>query len=436
MFPLRRLLFIAIAAAAVCGRSLTLQAQPATSVLDKVTVDISFRTSVPEPLRRQIVDSVENVGKKALQGKTVEEAESLKASLAQVMKKIFTEVLSGFKVHDLSVRIGPPVLITVDLEVEQPQVDSVRIEVIPQSGIHPYWTQFFKERLRGAQTDLSVALKGAPVGSARWSAELLNRTVRDRLALEKDFADFEMDSQIEMAPETVLRVTIKPATQTIRSVSVKTRSTTFPSILLERLKFDMAVQAETLVGLPVEFARSHEKDINNSFYEYLKDNSQAQKFGLDIDIKPQYSKRTVLSVKAESVKYSGFLRGKVSLGKENRNPDIEGHLGTFALKKNEVFTELNFLPGPIEFQMNLGVGRRIGPHFYVAAGRNFIDGLNRVWLNYYLSEDIIISWEKNVVDIDSEKNEGSLTFKAHDFFSFDITTDFRTDVWLRLVANL
>jgi len=123
MFPLRRLLFIVIAAAAVCGRSLTLQAQPAIPVLDKITVDISFRTPVPEPLRLQIVDSVENVGKKALQGKTVEEAESLKASLAQVMKKIFTEVLSGFKVHDLSVRIGPPVLITVDLEAEQQQVD-------------------------------------------------------------------------------------------------------------------------------------------------------------------------------------------------------------------------------------------------------------------------------------------------------------------------
>ncbi len=437
MVPNKRFAFIAIIPiAGVCMGSPQVNAQSAPPVVEKVRVDVNFRTPVPEPLRHRIVDSVGNVGEKALQGKTIEEAESLKTSLSQVMKKIFTEVLSGFKVHDLSVQIGPPAVIFIDLEAEQPQIDSVRLEVVPQSGIHPCWTQFFKERLVDAQEELSVEFKGAPVGSLRWSAELLNRKAGDRLALEKEFVDFEMDTQMEMASETIVRVSIKPATQTIRSVSVKTRSTTFPSILLERLKFDMAVQAESLVGLPVEFARSHEKEINDLFYNYLSENSQARKFGLKIDIKPQYSRRTVLSVKAESAKYSGFLRGKVSLGKENRNPDIEGHLGLFVRKGPEIFTELNFLPGPIEFQMNFGVGRRIGPHFYAAAGRNFIDGLNRVWLNYYLSEDIIVSWKKNVVDIDNEKNEGIVTFKAHDFFSFDLATDFRTDVWLRFVANL
>jgi hypothetical protein len=69
-------------------------------------------------------------------------------------------------------------------------------------------------------------------------------------------------------------------------------------------------------------------------------------------------------------------------------------------------------------------------------GRNVVDGINRIWLNAYLSEDIIVSWEKGVVKNNRQHIEGSITLKAHEFFSFSVTTDFKTDVWLGVNANL
>ncbi|MFA6448413.1 MAG: hypothetical protein WCX65_03005 [bacterium] len=427
----------ALAIGAVLAAACPAKAQDAQARIDKLAVKINFRTPAPEPIRARIVSSVESVGSKALKGKTVDEAVAMQASLAQVMKKIFAEVLSGFEVMDLSIEIGPPVEIRLDLDVERPQVESVRFEIQPQAGIHSNWTRYFAAKLKNAESDMSMSLKGTPVGSSRWSGDIATQMVRDRLAAETELAGFEFDPVMEIEKETVVKIAVKPVGQTIRSVSVKTRSATMPSLLIERLKYDMVAQAETLIGLPVEFARANEQDIIDSFYEYLQENSQVDRLGLEVEIKPVFVKKNViLTVMAESKKYSGFLRGKVSIGREVQNPDVEGHLGVFMRKNTEFFSEINFLPGPIDFQFNLGIGQRIGPHLYVAAGRNFVDGLDRMWANYYLTEDIILSWEKNVYDQEKRYDEASIKFKAHDYFSFDLTSDLRHDVWVRFVTNL
>lgn len=406
--------------------------------VEGLSVKLEFRGNIPAPIKTRIEESVKNVGIKALEGKSIEEAEALKVSLEQVMKKIFNEVLSGFQVLDLKMELGPPAVITLELDVEKPQIEKVKFELVPQAGIHEYWHSQFFEKLRETEAGLSEQLSGIPVESARWTGVIVSGIVREQLARVDYFIGFELEPDVEIGTETLIRLSVKPVSQTVRSVTVKTRSTTMPSLLLERLKFDLATHAEFLIGLPIEFALAHEKDIIDYFYDYVESNSQANRLGLEIEVKPVLNERNfTIKVRAESEKYSGFLRGKVSVGKETRNPDIEGHLGLFVRKGTEIFSEINFLPGPIELQFNLGVGQRLGgSSIYVAAGRDFVDNINRIWLNYYLTEDVVFSWEKNVVNIEKERIEGSVTFKAHDFFSVDLVTDFHTDVWVRFVANL
>ncbi len=411
-------------------------AQEAKPVVDSVEVKIDFRSPAPAPIRERITSAVRNVGEKALKGKTIEEAAAVQESLTQVLKKIFGEVLSGFQVIDLSVSAGTTSTILLELEADHPQVDKVGIDVATQAGTHPEWAEHFKDKLLPIAAELANDLKGVPVGSARWSTQIITQMVRDKLAAENSFAGFELEPAVELGQETNIVITVKPVGQTVSAVNVKIRSTTIPTLLLDRLKFDMAAKAEALVGLPVEFMRAHEAEIIDFFKEYLATNSQMQRLGLEVDVKMTLVKRNVtLTVVAESVKYSGFLKGKVGIGKEKRNPDIEGHLGVF-LKRTEFFSEVNFYPGPVEFKFNLGLGWRIGDRIYAAAGRNFVDDLNRIWVNYYLTEDIILAWKKNVVEDPDEKDEGSITFKAHDYFSFEVVTDFNTDVWAQLTANL
>jgi hypothetical protein len=87
-------------------------------------------------------------------------------------------------------------------------------------------------------------------------------------------------------------------------------------------------------------------------------------------------------------------------------------------------------------QPNLGIGRRFGSHLYAGAGRDLKEGLNRVWSTYAINPVFLMSWESGVTQAKKERNEGSITYRAHEYFSVELVTDFRTDVWLRFVANL
>ncbi len=427
--------FIIGLAAAVNAETAQSAATTGPQTVREVDVRLHIYDNLPESVEQRIHTSLMKVGERALLGKPLDEANRLKSSISQVMKKIFNEVLGGFKVLDLTVDIGERSSIDLFLEPLSPQIKSVKIEIIPQGGISAEWTYLFRKRLEGVEENLTEKLSGLPVESSKWSLPLVESLIIGEMDCSTRFPGISSDMEVTIGSETTVRLMLSPASKTIRSIAVKTRSTTVPSLALERIKFNVAAHADLLIGLPVVFAKEEEASILETFHQALQDNSFGRKLRLRYEIKATMQSRTVLSVIAESEKYSGFARVKVGFGQEDRNPDIEAHLGFFPVDDTEIFSEINFFPGPIDLQFNLGIGRRLG-NFYAAGGRNFIDGLNRIWLNYYITEDIVAAWEKNVVDIENEKIEGSLTFKAHDFFSFQLVTNFQEDIWIQFTVNL
>jgi len=408
---------------------------PAETKIQEIGINLRLAGKLPGPMRDRISESVLKVGEKALLGKTLEEAAALKPSLTQVMKKIFNEVLGGFDVLELSIHLENKATIDIYLECKAPVVEKVDVEIAPQQGIHAVWNPLFREILSGTAAELEAELAGTPVESEPWSRPLLEALAEEKIQRAGGFGGFQLVPRVEMGSRLILHVDVKPAAPTIRMAAVKVRSTTMPSLALERIKFDMARYTDFLLGVPLEFAAEHEDFIIKEYRRILAGNVFAGKLDLDFQIKIMFQPHTVVKVVAESRKYKGFARAKGSLGKEDRNPDVEGHLGIYPLKDIEMFAEFNFLPGPVNLQFDLGIGRRFG-NFEIGAGRNVTDGIDRIWMNCNLTEDIIASWEKGVVENKNEEIEASITLRAHDFFSIELVSDLEKDFWLRFVANL
>lgn len=407
-----------------------------SEVISSVKVSISVKQYIPRSITDRISSSVQQVGNRAFQGKTLEEARTLEDSLQQVMKKIFSEVLNGFDVEDLSITIASETEIKLYISATEPFVSGVIIEVIPPQGVSTFWNETFSVGLKDIAGEIAEKISGVPVESESWSEPLVKDIVISNLDLEKRFPGFEVDTLVDIAEETSIKLVLRSAGEVIRDVSVKMRSRTMPSIAIERLKFDMARRVDLLLGLPIVFAKENEEFIVSELNSYISGLEFSGKLHLDFGIRLIiYKQQAVVNVIAESRLYSGYARLKVSIGEEFRNPDLEGHMGIFPVKNLELFTEFNFLPGPIDLQFNLGAGQRLG-NFYVAGGRNVIDNFNRMWLVWNLSEDIIVTWEKNVVADPAKDVEGAIMFRAHDFFSIELVTDFNKDIWVRLNANL
>lgn len=404
-------------------------------VVSSVKVTVTVAQHVPQSITDKISSSVWEVGTKALSGKTLDEAHSLELSLEQVMKKIFSEVLNGFSVDDLSLNIGPETEIILKLSATEPFVNEVAINVIPPQGVSSFWNETFSNGLDKTAEEVKWIISGIPVESESWTEPMVKDIVMSKLDLENRFPGFKVDTLIDIGESARISLVLKPDGEVIRHVSVKMRSFTMPAIAIERLKFDMARRVDLLLGLPIVFAVQRQDFIVKELHDYISEIDFSGKLHLDFDVRLLIEKQSVVNVVAESRLYSGFARLKVSIGEEFRNPDLEGHMGVFPFKDTEVFTEFNFLPGPVDLHFNVGAGRRLGA-FYVAAGRNVIDSYNRAWASWNVTEDIILSWEKNVTEDPDHDIEGAMMFRAHEFFSIELVTDFNKDIWVRFNANL
>ncbi len=413
-------------------------AAKAQQTVEDVAIDL--RASAPEPpeaMKQKIIFSVRQVGLKALQGKTLEEAEDIKPDLTPLMERIFNQVLAGYTVKAVDITVGRATSIRLDIEPEGPFIEDLAVLPGFEGDVHQVWEEMLAPELKSVRDSLAGIFRAVPVSSAPWAAKTLAGTISESAPLDKLFPGFHAEPVLEMeGGKATLNLNLKASGGAIRVANLKVRSNTIPSMALEKLKFEAAARTSLLVGLPVEFAAERKEAIASAMAAFLAESSIAKSLYLDMTVKIQTGFTTRVAVIAESEKYSGFLRGYVKLGEDSRNPDIEAHIGAFPIKRIEAFTELNFFPGPIALQANVGVGFKLNPKFYGAVGRNFIDGINRIWLNTYVTEDIILSWEKGVVEDNRKDIEGSITFKAHEFFSFTATTDFNTDIWLAIIANL
>ncbi|MEW5945973.1 MAG: hypothetical protein AB1742_07215 [bacterium] len=404
--------------------------------IERVETRLGFTDeNVPSVIRERLQRSVQQVGDKALVGKTLEEAEGLRESLEKVMEKIFNEVMEGFRVDEVSLRVGRAAEVSVMISPTEPRVKTIRTRLIAP-GVHDFWRKGFESQLRLLEPAAAAYIAGTPVGARSWAAKLFTELVQQRDELKDMFPGFDVSTELEMDEESVATVTLKAREPVIRWVTVQVRSHTIPAMALERLKYSVAGEADMLLGLPVEFAREQTGDIVSAALERFAETTTSKTLKLDYQVTLQAGRSTAVGIRVESRRFRGFARGKVSLGKEARNPDVEGHLGVFLAGRTELFTEFNFFPGPIDVQANLGIGRRFSPEVYGAVGKNVVDGISRIWVEYYLGDDVVIAWEKGIVEEKDEDIEGSVRFQVHDFFGIEVVTDFQKDLWFRFIVNL
>lgn len=405
--------------------------------VQSVTVRVRFESNTPPPvISEKITFSVEQVVIKALQDKSVDEAATLKGELTELMEKIFNQVLGGYLVRGVDIDIAAETRVDILLEPIKPFVQSLDVALEFEGAVHPAWNDLLAAERDTVRRQVEPFLASIPVLSDRWTEKTIVEHLPEIVDLSGLFPGFAVEPELDIAENAVLRLRLRAQGDTIRDAGVKMRSNTIPSLALEQLKYDAAVRADLLIGLPLNFANARQNVIHDDIVRYLQHSRAAQMLRIDMDLKLLLQPHARLIFVVNSRKFNGFLRAKLSLGEEDSNPDIEGHIGVVAIEQVEIFAEFNVLPGPIEVDVDFGVGRRFGHFLYAGTGIETTEGHRRIWLDAYLTEDLIVSWEKGVSEDPKRDIEGSIKFRAHDFFSFDIVSDFNTDIWLRFNANL
>lgn len=401
-----------------------------------IEVDLQFSDDlVPGILTQRIRSSVRQVGERALIDKSTAEASGIKDSLIEVMEKIFSDVLEGFTIDDLTLDIGSTTTVSIKLTPNEPRVRELTVKV-KAHGIHSIWQPVFQDTADELVELCLPFVKGMPVESQSWATKLYLDLLNNIPQFQDLYPGFQITPTAEFAENTVVTLTLQPKEPTIRWVTVKVRSRTIPTLALERMKYAVAAETDVLLGLPVEFAAIHTENLTKEALERFGNTGISKSLELVFQVNLVPGKVAAVAVRAESKRYRGFVKGKVSIGREERDPDIEGHIGVFLGPGVETFLEVNFFPGPPDMQANLGIGLRLGENIFAAVGNNFIDGVHRTWIEYYPTDDITLAFEKGVDEDLDDKSEGSITFQLFDFYALELVSDLHHDIWVRIVANL
>jgi len=308
----------------------------AANAIKSVSVSVRFTANTPpEPMVEKIRFSAEQVGIKALEGKSIDEAELLKPELLGLMGKIFNQVLGGYLVSDVGIVIKSDVSIDILLEPIPPFVETFDVTLEFTGGTHSRWNELMVKERDAIKHRYQDLFKDVTVLSERWSAKVIEDTLLDRDELAAMFPGFRVEPVLNIGEHTVLHLVLTPEGETIRMVTVKIRSATIPSLTLERLKYEAATRADLIVGLPLKFAESRHDIIATDITSHLENTHLAQVLHLGITPRLLLTSRTRLNLLVESSHYSGFLRAKIDVGKDTSDTDLESHLGVFLIDNIE-----------------------------------------------------------------------------------------------------
>lgn len=396
----------------------------------EAVINIKEGSLSPE-IQAKINKSIIELGKRSLIGKTIKQGEAIKEDLQKVIQKIYSELLTGFKIEKVDILVSATTIISITLSPEPPCVKKVYIK-LDAEGINPLWNEKLQKDADKLIPKMANLVLGLPINSSSWAEEIIQKTISTISDIKFTFPGFNIEPEIEFGEETYIRLILKPKEPIIRLVRLKIRSLTIPTLIIDRFKLMLTQHTNLIIGLPMEFFKVKKELLKTETKDYLESQNAAKKLGISLNIDFILEKDCLIMINIESNKYLINLKAMINIGADE-GAEAEGKAGIIFGNNNEFFYEMKFYPSPISFKHSFGIGRKFNPKIFIAFGRDFSENSYKIWSECYLTHDVILSWKENLKD---NKKEASLIFKSHEFFSFEGVSNLNNDAWIRFTANM
>ena len=216
------------------------------------------------------------------------------------------------------------------------------------------------------------------------------------------------------------------------------RSDTIPNLTLLNHRELMQEQVDMLVGVPVAFVARHQHDFEQLFAERLdvQRDFQALRMKTVVTIAPQ--ERMAVMSRSDSSRYRARLTGWVDMGRKESKYEREVdslrfrlHAGRMVTARDELFTQLDFMPQKVDWGWEMGYSHRIGmgttPMLrYDMREKRFVLGAMQALVPRWQ-----LRYEYRFTD---HLGEAGLLYQIHDFLGVEYVLD-KTQGWLRLIGN-
>ncbi len=404
------------------------QAVPVETVSVSVT---SVGDPIPASVAKRISAGVEAIGGRVLIGKEESIFKLRQAAYDKVLSDIVNRVVVGYVVSDLAVRYGKETQIDVALTPVGRMVQSTET-IVDYGNLSPLARQLVEKDVAGLSEKMAALLVGLPVDSVGWAESVSQSAGRDVVAA--NLPEFEATFDVKSAEHTIVRVSLVPQGEIVRTARLTFRETTVPRVLLLRAVNGTEKRLRELEGLPVAFLRRHKKDIEDEMRQSLQSDSFIQRYGIEVRTELACGRETELKTDALTDRWLIRTEGWFDVGRDgNRNTMVDGILGHFLWPHDLLFGEARFYPGPVEWEIYGGYAHRFGKSYLFGYKYDFTNQAGHVFGSKKFGDRWELRFDR---DLRKKVNEYGVSYRLHNYLALEYVYHTQDGKWLRLIANL
>jgi len=424
-----------VLALGAAGLLLLVVAHPAAgqAVVQRTQVILTFEEISPHPVvSERLQATVQSVADRILLGRPLEGLVPLQAPLAETLGEVVTRVAAGYAIATVSIEAG--VTSTVSVRLRPVGVIIRTVEVTTDLGaVHPKLHPLINTLLQGGPTqEIRALFEGLPVRALEWAESLLDASAQAVI----EAAVVGYTATVRVAPGEALRMTLALAprdARIIRNLSVRFRSASIPILLLDQHAPQIASMAEPLRGVPVTFARVHQKSLEQLLEADVAAYPPAQEYRVVASVALDVAETTYVTVVADSLTLRGRLEAQLNIGPHAPGPEIVIHLGRLVLPQTEAFVETHIVPNSLGLDWDLGGQLQVSPTTVVGASYRVVARTTSAFTRFQVGPDVALRGIWNLTDL---AFEGGLNYRFNEFLAGEVVATSKGEVWLRLISNL
>ena len=390
-------------------------------------VDTGGGTS--QVLLEKMSSSMQVVANQLFIDKDAEAIGAAQADYKRLLAEIGDRVFTGYELVDVRLEPGKQTRITLFARpwsaiITKPVID------LQFSGVEPETAQILQQRIPALRSQLERAIRGASVDAGDWAGGVLRRMVRRQV--EEALPEFRAAVDVlQEQGRTLVQVVIYPVGQLVTNIKYELRSEAIPNILLMELKYKYANECDKLRGLPVEYVKHRQKEIEQMLTAKLLAEQAVREFGLQPVVKLEPATNMAVSIMINSDKYKLWFEGYGDIGREKDNLSGKAHVGKFVSPKDEIFGEAEVILDNVDWQFGAGYSRYWGKSVW-SYTRRMPMGDNDYRFEYNLSP----KWRLRAEHFSGEnRNEFGVRYRIHEFLSAEYVYGGK-EFYMRIIGNL
>ena len=407
-------------------------AQVQAAPVETVSVSVkSVGDPIPESVAKRISVGIEAIGGRVLIGKEENIFKLRQAAYDKVLSDIVNRVVVGYVVSDLEVRYGKETHIDVSLTPVGRMVESVET-IVDYGNLSPLARRLVEKDAAGISEKMAALLVGLPVDSVGWAESVSQSAGRD--VIRSNLPEFEASFDVKSSEHTIVRVSLVPQGDIVRTARLTFRETTIPRVLLLRAVNDTERLLRELEGLPVAFLSRHRKDIEEEMQQNLQSDFFIKRYGIEIRTELVCGRETELKTDALTDHWLIQTQGWFDVGRDgNRNTMVDGVLGHFLWPNDLLFGEARFYPGPFDGEIYGGYAHRFGKSYLFGYKYDFTNKAGHLFGSKKFGDRWVIRFDR---DLRKKVNEYGVSYRLHNYLALEYVYHTQDGKWLRLIANL